>query len=55
MPGVEKCQVGYDARGAIAAQEKDNDGEGKQDQCREGEIGCQKEKDTDSSKALLVR
>ncbi|KAL0466136.1 hypothetical protein QR685DRAFT_451573 [Neurospora intermedia] len=55
VPGVEKCQVGYDARGAIAAQEKDNDGEGKQDQCREGEIGCQKEKDTDSSKALLVR
>ncbi|EAA31756.1 hypothetical protein NCU08862 [Neurospora crassa OR74A] len=55
VPGVEKCKVRYDARGAIAAQEKDNDGVWKQDQSREGEFGGQKEKDTDSLKALLLR
>lgn len=55
MCGVEKCKVRHDATGVIAAQEKDNDGEWQQDQSREREFGGQKEKGTDSLKALLVR
>ncbi|EGO61672.1 hypothetical protein NEUTE1DRAFT_34323 [Neurospora tetrasperma FGSC 2508] len=52
---VEWCKVRYDARGVIALQEKDNDGEWKQDQCQEGGFGGQKEKDINSLEALLVR